>query len=100
MTLYLHCIYLASAIANVYAKRLAKRNIMENTGTDVSNSTEKVQKRFQMKRDLNGKVFAYRRILSGKWAKEQKEEPAWEDALEELLSTHPALKNLKPENEN
>lgn len=74
---------------------MAKGNISE------SNSTEKrVQKRFKMREVSNGKVFAYRRILSGKWAKEQKREPVWEDALEELLDTHPALKNLKPETEN
>ena len=78
---------------------MAKRNISESNYTDVSNSTDKVQKRFKMNRVSNGKVFAYRRILSGKRAKEQQPEPLWEDALEELIETHPALKNLKPENE-
>jgi hypothetical protein len=79
---------------------MTKRNISDSNDTDVSNSTELVQKRFKMSREGNSKVFAYRRILSGKWAKEQREEPVWEDALEELLKTHPALKNLKPETEN
>jgi hypothetical protein len=82
------------------AKKMTKRNISDSNDTDVSNSTELVQKRFKMSREGNSKVFAYRRILSGKWAKEQREEPVWEDALEELLKTHPALKNLKPETEN
>lgn len=79
---------------------MTKGNISESNDTDVSNSTELVRKRFEMKRELSGKVFAYRRILSGKWAKENRKEPVWADALEDLLNTHPALKNLKPENEN
>lgn len=78
----------------------AKRNISESNDTDVSKNTELVQKRFKMDRVWSGKVFAYRRVLSGKWAKEQRDEPLWEDALVELLKTHPALKNLNPEIEN
>ncbi len=73
---------------------MAKRNISESKDTDVSNSTEKVQKRFMLRSAANDKVFAFRRVLSGKWAKENKPEPAWEDALEELIDTHPTLKNL------
>lgn len=82
------------------ATTMTKGNISESNDTGVSNSTETVRKRFDMNRELSGKVFAYRRILSGKWAKENKKEPVWADALEELLSTHPALKNIKPESEN
>lgn len=79
---------------------MVKSNIMESNDTDVSNSNELVLKRFEMGKDLSGLVFAYRRILSGRWAREQRREPRWVDALEDLLKTHPALKNLKPENEN
>jgi hypothetical protein len=82
------------------AKKMTKRNISDSNDTDVSNSTELVQKRFKLSQEWNRKVFAFRRILSGKWAKEQRNEPEWVDALEELLKTHPALKNLKPETEN
>lgn len=78
---------------------MTKGNISKDNDTDVSNSTELVMKRFEMRRESSGKVFAYRRILSGKWAKENKKEPVWADALEELLNTHPALKNIKPEQE-
>lgn len=93
-------LYLASSIANVMAKEMTKGNISESNDTDVSNSTELVQKRFKISRESSGKVFAFRRILSGKWAKEQRNEPVWGDALEELIRTHPALKNLKPETED
>lgn len=79
---------------------MTKSNINKDNDTDVSNSTELVQKRFKMNRRLNGVVFAYRRVLSGKRAKEMKPEPEWVDALEDLLQSHPSLKNLKPENEN
>jgi hypothetical protein len=82
------------------ATKMANGNISESKDTDVSKNTELVQKRFKMDRVLSGKVFAFRRILSGKWVKESRNEPLWEDALDELLRTHPALKNLKPENEN
>lgn len=78
----------------------AKRNISESNDTDVSNSTGLVLKRFEMDKEWSGRVFAYRRILSGRWAREQRREPRWVDALEDLLKTHPALKNLKPESEN
>lgn len=78
---------------------MTKSNIIENNDTDVSNSNELVLKRFEMDKELSGKVFAYRRIVSGRWAREQRREPRWVDALEDLLKTHPALKNLKPENE-
>lgn len=78
---------------------MTKSNISESNDTDVSNVGELVLKRFKMNRDASGKVFAYRRILSGRWAREQKKDPNWADALEELIKTHPALKNLKPENE-
>ena len=81
------------------AKTMAKRNINENTGTHVSNSTEKVQKRFKMRKVLNDVVFAHRRVLSGKWAKQSQPEPEWVDALEDLIETHPALKNLKIEHQ-
>jgi translation elongation factor EF-G len=87
-------------MAKVMAKKMTNRNIKEMNDTDVSNSNELVLKRFKMDKEQSGKVFAYRRILSGRWAKEQKKDPKWVDALEELLKTHPALKNLKPENEN
>lgn len=93
-------VYLASSIANVMATVMAKRNISKDNDTDVSNSTELVQKRFKMDRGLSNKVFAFRRVLSARWAREHKVEPVWEDALEELLKTHPSLKNLKPESEN
>lgn len=82
------------------ATKMAKSNISESNDTDVSNSTELVQKRFKMDKTWSGKVFAYRRVLSARWAKESRPEPVWEDALTELLKTHPALKNLKPEHEN
>jgi hypothetical protein len=82
------------------ATKMANGNISESKDTDVSKNTELVQKRFKMDKVWSGKVFAYRRVLSGKWAREQKNEPLWEDALVELLKTHPALKNLNPENEN
>lgn len=78
---------------------MAKSNISENSCTDVSNTDELVQKRFKMRRVWSDVVFEYRRILSGKWAKEGKPEPMWEDALEDLLKSHPALKGLKPEME-
>lgn len=87
-------------MANVMATEMTKRNIIETNDTDVSNSNELVLKRFEMDKELSGKVFAYRRIVSGRWAREQRREPRWVDALEDLLKTHPALKNLKPENEN
>jgi hypothetical protein len=73
---------------------MAKRNISESKDTGVSNSTEKVQKRFKMKKAYSDVVFEYRRILSGKRAKEQQPEPVWEDALEDLIETHPALKKF------
>lgn len=79
---------------------MTKSNIRESNDTDVRNSNELVLKRFKMNRDASGVVFAFRRILSGRWAREQKKDPNWADALEELIKTHPALKNLKPENED
>jgi hypothetical protein len=79
---------------------MAKRNISESDDTRVSNSTRLVQKRFKIQERWNSVVDAHRRILSGKKAKEHAPEPLWEDALVDLLSTHPALKNLKPEHEN
>lgn len=87
-------------MANVMAKRMINGKINESNDTDVSNSNELVLKRFKMNKEWSAKVFAYRRVLSGRWAREQKEDPKWVDALEELLKTHPALKNLKPETEN
>ena len=82
------------------ATEMTKSNISESNDTRVSNSTERVQKRFKLDKQCNGKVFAYRRVLSGKRAKEMQPEPLWEDALEDLIKSHPALKNLKPEDEN
>lgn len=78
----------------------AKRNITESNDTDVSNSNELVIKRFEMEKEWSQRVSAYRRVLSGRWAREHKREPRWADALQDLLKTHPALKNLKPENDN
>ncbi len=76
------------------ATTMAKRNISESKDTDVSNSTDRVQKRFKMRKAYSDVVFEYRRILSGKRAKDQQPEPVWEDALEELIETHPALKRF------
>jgi hypothetical protein len=79
------------------ATEMAKRNINETNDTHVSKAAGFTLKRFKLSKEANGKVFGYRRILSAKWAKDQKPEPAWEDALEELLRSHPALKNIKPD---
>lgn len=73
---------------------MANSNITESNDTHVS----KTIKRFELRDDLNGKVFAHRRVLSAKWAKESRPEPDWVDALEDLLMTHPALKKIKTEN--
>jgi hypothetical protein len=77
-------------MANVIAIEMTNGNITESDDTHVS----KTLKRFELRDDLNGKVFGYRRLLSAKWAKQNKPEPDWVDALEELLDTHPALKKI------
>lgn len=72
---------------------MTNSNIIKENDTHVSKTT----KRFELRDDLNGKVFGYRRLLSAKWAKESRPEPDWVDALEDLLSSHPALKKIQPE---
>lgn len=76
---------------------MAKRNINETNDTHVSKAAGFIMKRFKLSTEANGKVFGFRRILSAEWAKDQKPEPAWEDALEELIKTHPKLKQIKVE---
>jgi hypothetical protein len=80
------------------ATTMTNRNINESNDTHVSKAAGYTTKRFPLSDEANGKVFGFRRILSAKWAKDGKPEPAWEDALEELIKTHPALKNIKTEN--
>jgi len=70
---------------------MANGNIEERNDTHVS----KTIKRFELRDDLNDKVFSYRRMLSGKRAASGEPEPDWVDALEELLETHPKLKKIK-----
>jgi hypothetical protein len=72
-----------------------KRNITGNNDTHVSNADGFVQKRFKLSQDRNAKVETFRRKLSLKMMEQGiNKEPVWEDALSELIDTHPKLKNL------
>lgn len=88
-------IYIYNIIAKVNAINMQKRNIRMNNDTEVSKAGEKVQKRFELSKPANKKVFAFRKILSAEWVKAGKsEDPDFVAALEHIIATHPRTKNL------
>jgi hypothetical protein len=75
---------------------MTNRNITTDNDTLVRKSAGYVMKRFKLSARANNKVFGHLRVLSGRWAAQGKPEvPMWEDALEDLLKTHPDLKQIK-----
>jgi hypothetical protein len=70
-------------------------NIKTKNDTVVRNKAGFVMKRFLLSPTANKKVFDYLRLVSAQWIRDGKKgEPVWEDALEELIATHPKLKNI------